>query len=413
MQRTLLFLALISAAGLSHATSYTYQGSLADRGKPAEGLYDLRLTVLDASGKVPMAAPLTLHAVRVNKGNFSTDLDFGQEFTNPEQLKLSVEVQAGNEGFVKLGETTSLIPSSPGGVCWETGGNSTSVPNGFNALGTNLPGDPELLALKARGDEILYLRGSSAAVEQNNSTANGSGAAAWNNSTAAGNMSFTAGTGSTAPGAINSVVFADGTAGAFQSTLPNQFMVRADGGVYLNVTSTSLSGADLVIGTRPIGGDVDSDLVWDTRSHKAGRLYLTDLNGNFFMSTANLTGPTFLMTTANGASLTAGGTWTNGSSRAFKQAFINIDAGEILAKVIGLPISTWDYKNSSEGRHVGPMAEDFSAAFGLGTDAQHISTVDADGIALAAIQGLNQKLESENAALKARLDALEARLDLR
>jgi hypothetical protein len=60
------------------------------------------------------------------------------------------------------------------------------------------------------------------------------------------------------------------------------------------------------------------------------------------------------------------------------------------------------------------MAQDFHAAFALGTDDKHIATVDADGVALAAIQGLNQKLadelkrrDMENAALKQRLERLE------
>jgi hypothetical protein len=61
------------------------------------------------------------------------------------------------------------------------------------------------------------------------------------------------------------------------------------------------------------------------------------------------------------------------------------------------------------------MAQDFHAAFGLGTDERHIATVDADGVALAAIQGLNdkveersRKLESENAELKRELAELKA-----
>jgi hypothetical protein len=57
------------------------------------------------------------------------------------------------------------------------------------------------------------------------------------------------------------------------------------------------------------------------------------------------------------------------------------------------------------------MAQDFRAAFGLGEDDKHIATVDADGVALAAIQGLNQKLERENAELKARLERLERLLE--
>jgi hypothetical protein len=57
------------------------------------------------------------------------------------------------------------------------------------------------------------------------------------------------------------------------------------------------------------------------------------------------------------------------------------------------------------------MAQDFHAAFGLnGSDDTHISLVDAQGVALAAIQGLNRKLETENAALKSALAALELRV---
>jgi len=69
-------------------------------------------------------------------------------------------------------------------------------------------------------------------------------------------------------------------------------------------------------------------------------------------------------------------------------------------KVAALPISTWRFKQHPQSRHIGPMSQDFYAAFGVGPDDQHIATVDADGVALAAIQGLNQKVEAENAALK-------------
>ena len=61
-------------------------------------------------------------------------------------------------------------------------------------------------------------------------------------------------------------------------------------------------------------------------------------------------------------------------------------------------------------RHVGPMAQDFHAAFGLGGDDKHINTVDADGVALAAIQGLNQKVEKELKQKDAKIAALEREL---
>ena len=110
---------------------------------------------------------------------------------------------------------------------------------------------------------------------------------------------------------------------------------------------------------------------------------------------------------SNGARLTTGGTWTNASSRTLKHAFAPVDALAVLNKVVALPISTWQYKASNEGAHMGPVAEDFSEAFGLGSSDKSISTVDADGVALAAIQGLYRAMQDENALLRARLAALE------
>jgi hypothetical protein len=60
------------------------------------------------------------------------------------------------------------------------------------------------------------------------------------------------------------------------------------------------------------------------------------------------------------------------------------------------------------------MAQDFYAAFNVGEDEKHITTVDADGVALAAIQGLNQKLEQKNAEvaeLKRELEKLKHVVD--
>ena len=103
----------------------------------------------------------------------------------------------------------------------------------------------------------------------------------------------------------------------------------------------------------------------------------------------------------NGAYVSNGGSWTNGSSRSFKEAFGPVDVGALLDKLLTLPVQTWFYKNGQrEGRHLGPMAEDFAQVFELGSDKQYIATVDESGVALAAIQGLNQKIEGENASLK-------------
>jgi len=98
------------------------------------------------------------------------------------------------------------------------------------------------------------------------------------------------------------------------------------------------------------------------------------------------------------------------SDRNLKQDIVPVDAQLVLERVAALPLSTWSYKTTEEIRHMSPMAQDFYAAFGLGEDDEHIHTLDASGVALAAIQGLharNQALEEENVELRARLDRME------
>ena len=106
-----------------------------------------------------------------------------------------------------------------------------------------------------------------------------------------------------------------------------------------------------------------------------------------------------------------GGSWTSMSDRHAKENLQAVDARAVLARMATLPLATWNYKSQDAAiRHIGPMAQDFHAAFGLGETDTGITTVDADGVALAAIQGLNQKVETANAALRSELRAKDAEL---
>ena len=88
-----------------------------------------------------------------------------------------------------------------------------------------------------------------------------------------------------------------------------------------------------------------------------------------------------------------------------------VRAGEVLEKVAALPLSTWNYKSQDRGiRHIGPMAQDFKAAFNLGETDTGINSIDADGVALAAIQGLNQKVEEKERRL-AELEQKQTEID--
>ncbi len=212
-----------------------------------------------------------------------------------------------------------------------------------------------------------------------NNTASGVGATVpgGNNNTAQGNYAFAAGRRAKAQHA-GAFVWADSTDADFVSLRDNQFRVRANGGTRFDVNNS---------------GWVE---IYDDGSR--------------------------LINTSTSAYLSTGGTWTNASDRNLKENFEPVDSEAILEGVARLPITTWNYKAQDDSiRHIGPMAQDFYAIFGVGEDDKHISTVDIDGVALAAIQRLylqNQAqqarieaLEQENAAFRERVAELEARVE--
>lgn len=83
---------------------------------------------------------------------------------------------------------------------------------------------------------------------------------------------------------------------------------------------------------------------------------------------------------------------------------VSVNGYEVLEKLAALPISTWNYKwDPPSVRHLGPMAQDFKATFGLGDDDRTINMVDANGVVMVAIQALLRRLE----AIEERLAALE------
>jgi hypothetical protein len=124
----------------------------------------------------------------------------------------------------------------------------------------------------------------------------------------------------------------------------------------------------------------------------------------------------------SGVELASGGSsWSVVSDRNRKENFLAVDGEEILARVRGIPLSTWNYRSQDRSiRHLGPMAQDFAAAFGLGESNLLINSLDLDGVNLAGVQALTartdqlrtqvRELTDENAALRGRVSELEARL---
>jgi hypothetical protein len=115
-------------------------------------------------------------------------------------------------------------------------------------------------------------------------------------------------------------------------------------------------------------------------------------------------------TLTSGAYLAAGsGSWSSVSDRNLKDNFTPVDGQEVLASLADIPITTWNYKaQDAATRHMGPVAQDFYAAFGLGESDTAISTVDADGVALAAIQGLYQLSQDQAGQIAAQQEQIQA-----
>jgi hypothetical protein len=183
-------------------------------------------------------------------------------------------------------------------------------------------------------------------------------------------------------------------------------------------------------GTIPGG---ESNLAAGDYSFAAGRLAKANHDGAFVWGdstaadvastgidsfTVRASGGTTIYSDAGmttGVELPAGaGAWAALSDRNAKENFRDEDAEAVLAKLAAIPMRSWNYKAQDDSiRHMGPVAQDFFEAFGLGGSETRISTVDADGVALQAIKALEKRtreLREENADLRRANGALERRV---
>ena len=237
----------------------------------------------------------------------------------------------------------------------------------------------------------------------NNSVTALSAAAFGGNNTVSGNTCFSIGSQNT--------ISSSGNSGCFTFGLLS--IASASQAYAIGERANATSSRSMVISLGPSFGVNTTDAGTGTLTIRAATgIYLTNTTG-----TGSITSGHFL-DTYTGAYLSTGGTWTNSSDRNKKENFLDVDGEEILRKLAAMPITTWNYRTESTSvRHLGPMAQDFAAAFHLGDTDKAISTVDEGGVALAAAKALESRttaqdarinaLEKENAELRERLDRLE------
>ena len=134
-----------------------------------------------------------------------------------------------------------------------------------------------------------------------------------------------------------------------------------------------------------------------------------------YQFTARASGGFTLWTNAGstvGATLSPGsGTWASSSDRGVKSDIHPVDAASVLRRIAALPISRWRYRGQRATQHVGPMAQEFFAAFAVGPDDTHITAIDEDGVALAAVKALRAEIaavQSANRALRRDVETARA-----
>jgi trimeric autotransporter adhesin len=348
-------------------------------------------------------------------------------------------------------------PQGPAGVVATNGAGAYDLgnPNGFVATGTL---DSGALGASGAGTRLLWypkkaaFRAGSVNFDQwndenigrnsmamgYNTIGRGEGSVALGfNTTASGSYSTATGAVAVASGDYTIAMGAGATASGFGSTAIG-YITNATGAydTAIGVNTLASGGQSLAMGTETIASGLSSTAL-GTRASTAGwegSFVYGDRStlpfGGTYVEASAANQVTFraaggmrIFTNATlsaGAELAPGGSsWLTVSDINTKENFRDLDGEDVLAKLARIPIREWNYKSQNAGvRHVGPTAQDFHAAFGLGEDPLRINTLDPDGIALRAIQALEIRTQAlgdrdaaraaDNQMLHDRIAALDA-----
>ena len=398
---------------------------------------------------------------KITDGNITAaKIASGQVIKSVNGLKDDVILAAGtNVSISPSGNTLTISSTDSGASRWSLTGNAGTNPNN-NFLGTT---DNKALELRANNSRIIRLEpndlspniiggyvGNNVAEDIYGATIGGGGEEGYENSVlkiygtvSGGRQNKSDGGGATVSGGYENTASGGGaTIGGGSVNLASGYTATIAGGnknIASGIDASICGGHENVasgVGSIACGGyynvaEGDHSFVAGYRAkaqalHTGSFIFADKKEFHFFSAASNefaarCTGGARFVTAINGtapfvwAQLSAGsGSWADMCDQNVKANFESVDRLDVLKKLASIPIQMWNYKSQDPSiRHIGPMAQDFYAAFGVGDDDRHICTVDASGVALAAIQELYKMLqekEAENARLRQRLENLESRL---
>jgi hypothetical protein len=404
-------------------TAFTFQGFLTDGGRPANGKYDLRFRLFDQlEDGAWLGDVVTRENKQVSDGLFTVQLDFGGYpllFDGAARyVEIAVRPGASTGAFTILKPRQALTPV-PYALALP------ALRTEYHDITPNVVGG-NLANSVASGAYGATIGGGGTDYLPNTATARWSTIGGGLGNTTGSEATVSGGEKNTASGVYATIGGGlENTAGGSLATVAGGGFNEAQGHYAMVPGGRSNSAAgdySFAAGyrakTKPAaqGAFVWSDSnEYDTIAWGPNE-FVARATGGFWL----ISGLTAEGLIGSGAHLPAGSNqWVWASSRDAKTAFAPVDGRDVAARLARLPIETWSYKTQPDTiRHMGPMAQDFYAAFGLGEDEAYIGTLDANGVALAAIQGLYQlsqeqatrigELEAQNASLEARLAALES-----
>jgi hypothetical protein len=424
--------ALAFCGSVADAASFTYHGNLNDGGEPADGRYDLRITLYGSErAAVPLADAVTVYGVDVHDGAFSTEVDFASN--PPQEGWIGVAVRKAGEGdFVDLAGRTAIAGAE---ACWSTMGNIGLAPGSY--IGT-LDDTPLLMRVNDHfGAELRSYSSGDVSFEVGKATATGIRAAAFNWGLAAATDSFAGGySGQVVSGHDRSFVWG-GTnrVDRVSSTGADQFDVWADGGFIVNSSALHFTGDDFVIYPRGgTGADDDTDLTLVSRDNSYARMYISNIQHNLYISATNgvhITNPVEIednLKVDGSASKSTAGSWRANSDGRIKQDIVPVEnALDTISRVRPVSFRYTDayraeHPDVVDQRYYNVIAQEFAEVFPdavtksgeylPGTDQRpeneilQVDTYPAEIVTIAAVQELAQR----NAALEATVEQLMKRI---
>ncbi len=439
-------------------TTFTYQGRLTDGSQPVDGQVQFIFRLFNAAvGGQQVGPTLIEFDWPVTDGLFIVPLNFGDVFQG-DKLWLDVRVNATQltprQLITAAPYALHAVNGGSGGgggcePCGPAGGDLVGAyPAPTIALGvvdsSKLALDSQSLSQVSGNALRVSLVGSSPTViggHANNeapglggSVIAGGGSAGSPNRMLNGNADF-----SVIGGGIGNLIDAFGAFSVIAGGEANRITEDAQWGAILGGRSNEVRGFSATV----LGGELNrangNNSVaagWESTANGVGSFALgrntLAAHGGTFIWGDNCATATLQSTEANQWSARAAGgvrfftncamtsgvqvgasgnSWSSVSDRAMKENFAPVDARGVLEALAALPMTTWNYiSEGPEVRRMGPMAQDFWPAFGLGDDPMRISTIDADGVALAAIQGLYEVIKDQREVIDAQAETI-ARLE--